>query len=508
MEDFFFVKKLKDGSFITKGKTRYFAGHRLNQAGQDNHDGIFAEWNWNGRKLLVRNDRYGMQPMFYFHNNNSFCISPSIIPLLECGAPSDLDCAALAVFFRLGWFHGDTTPFTHIRAVPPNAHLSWNGQLILSYNYSFGKPETISRDAAIDKFISLFENAIKRRASAGVPFSLPLSGGRDSRHILFELIKQGYPPDQIVSTKYHTECRKNSDHKIAFYLSKRLGLKYLFAPPISPLHSACRMIRDTNLCSEEGAWLYGMIDLFSEKKIDTIYDGLGGALTGGCLWRPLARKEHIADIRKGNYEKIAGRMLGPPRPSFEQLFEPDIRDSATWEVAKDSIIEELKRFKNATSPMMMYYFWSSNRRELALMPFKAYRVKTVYVPYLDHQLFDFLAGLDPEINLDIDKKFHTETIARAYPEMKHMPYAKKGVHTNTATYFKHFLFYATQAMNHLITRHPLWTIKQLGIVSYWLRGLLSKSYRQQIKWANPTNLLYKFECDRLRGALKKVNRVC
>ena len=62
----------------------------------------------------------------YFSDKGRCALSPSVSKLIELGAPSDLDFAALAVFLHLGYFLGDETPFRAIRAVPPNASCRWS----------------------------------------------------------------------------------------------------------------------------------------------------------------------------------------------------------------------------------------------------------------------------------------------------------------------------------------------------------------------------------------------
>ena len=58
------------GSVIeASGPARFFRGHIIDTGRTDCPDGIFAEWSWDGRRLTVRNDRYGVAPLFYCHEN-------------------------------------------------------------------------------------------------------------------------------------------------------------------------------------------------------------------------------------------------------------------------------------------------------------------------------------------------------------------------------------------------------------------------------------------------------
>ena len=82
----------------------------------------------------------------------------------------------------------------------------------------------LSRPAAIRGYIDLVRQAIRRRLPTA-PFVLPLSGGRDSRHLLYELIDAGCPPARCVTVR-HFPPRGNEDEEIARLLCERVR-----APP-------------------------------------------------------------------------------------------------------------------------------------------------------------------------------------------------------------------------------------------------------------------------------------
>src|SRR5437764_1467547 len=75
-----------------------------------NGGGIKASWFWDGARLVARNDRYGFSPLFYFEHEGEFCISPSLVKLVEQDAPLEFDDPGMAVFLRLGFFIGEDTP--------------------------------------------------------------------------------------------------------------------------------------------------------------------------------------------------------------------------------------------------------------------------------------------------------------------------------------------------------------------------------------------------------------
>src|SRR5437867_3914137 len=109
-------------------------------------------------------------------------IQSSSLLELTCQCSRELDEDALAVFMRLGYFLGSDTPLRAIRAVMPpieRVHCS-----------------ELQRGALIDEYIERFRAAIQRTLPCEHPAVL-LSGGRDSRHILLELVRSGVKADCI-----------------------------------------------------------------------------------------------------------------------------------------------------------------------------------------------------------------------------------------------------------------------------------------------------------------------
>src|SRR5262245_48488621 len=201
-EPFLHIRRRAEG-FEVLGAQVGALGHKIRHPGRSEPDGVFVEWSWDGDRLRVRNDRYGCYPFYYFANSNEIAISTSIVRLLEAGASPDLDEAGLAAFLRLGFFLGEDTPFLEIRALPPSAVLQWgNVDSVVSGPLTTTRPDNSTRDGAIDGYISLFRDAVRRRQPSRPNVAVPLSGGRDSRHILLELCEQGLRPDFCLTARF------------------------------------------------------------------------------------------------------------------------------------------------------------------------------------------------------------------------------------------------------------------------------------------------------------------
>jgi hypothetical protein len=105
-----FCVRLRDGFPEPRGDAQFFRGHVISRGPGAAADGSFATWQWNGRRLIARTDRYGVNPLFYWHDGRDVGVSPSPLVLLQQGAPASLDHEALSVFLVSDSFSATTHP--------------------------------------------------------------------------------------------------------------------------------------------------------------------------------------------------------------------------------------------------------------------------------------------------------------------------------------------------------------------------------------------------------------
>ncbi|MGB9992446.1 hypothetical protein [Pseudoduganella rhizocola] len=398
-----------------EGSASCALGHRVGAA-----DGIWAWWNWDGATLTAANERYGLYPLYRYSGPDAVGLSPSIPRLIACGADTALDHAALAVFLRLGFFIGEDTPFRHIRALPPAASLSWNGTLHLTSQGRAAAPtQSLRRDAAIDAYVALFRQSVARRAPAGSEWIMPLSGGRDSRHILFELLQQGYQPAQCLTTQ-HFPPRGGEDVRIAALLARELGLAHVVLPqPSCRFEAEQRKNLLTGFCSDEHTWYLAAMDYLLQRKLP-LYDGIGGdVLSAGLFVSPRSR----ALFGSCDPQAIANGLLEADEQVLARLLPAPLLRGISRELAVEHLAAEVALHLERPNPISSFYFWNRTRREIALVPFGLLGGLSVHAPYLDHELFDLLAGMP--IGLVADHALHSDAIARAYPRLAHLPYEDK-----------------------------------------------------------------------------------
>lgn len=468
------------------GPARFFRGHTIPRPG--GADGIFAAWTWDGRSVVVRNDRYGVAPLFYCADGDRFSVSPSILRLIAAGAPTDLDEPALSVFLRLGQFVGEDTPFRAIRAVPPNALIIWrDGVLSTSAGMAPTAVQRVTRDQALDAFIALFRQAIARRLPPDADAVVPLSGGCDSRHILFELWAAGRLPRLCVTIPRYPP-RAGEDERIAPLVAAAVGVPHrLIEQDDRRLPREVRKNWATHLCSDEHTWFMPMIESLTGTA-SAVYDGLGGGLPAAS--RFLSR-DVLSLFDAGRTEEIADRFiatLGRFDEAFlERVIHPDHRAGLARDRAVARIATELARHAAAPDPVKSFNFWNRIRRELALVPYALMKdVPLVYSPSLDHDLYDFLMGLPPTVMSPTlsasDKSFHSEAIHRAFPQFAAIPFERKDAPRRDAR--RHDARFAADVARFMLTRRrgPKRVLNGRYVFPRLLFGLAHVGYRQSHRW--------------------------
>jgi len=389
-----------------------------------NHGDPFASWAWDGQTLTITTDPTGFYPLFYFVRDTEIAISTSLVRLLEEGASPELDDAALAVFLRLtGGMVGEDTPFREIRLVPPGARLTWSqGRLRGQGRYPRPPVTSLTRTQAIDAYIDLVHAAIRRRPPVGGAV-VPLSGGRDSRHLFLALLRVGYRPDACVTMRYFPTVRTN-DVEVASRLAAAAGVPhFVISQPRNQLQQERRKDLETHFCALEHAWIPALAD-FIGGRWGTVYEGVAGdTLSTGIF----ATRERQQLFDAGRFEELADKFLWP-EGYIPTMLSPEQYRRSSRAAARERVARELARHQDAPNPIGSFCFWNRTRRVTSLPPFAILNAGAhVYCPYLDSDVFTLLASLPWQMLQDETEyhRFHSDTISRAYPEFADVPYAAK-----------------------------------------------------------------------------------
>ncbi|MBV6701800.1 asparagine synthetase B family protein [Kitasatospora aureofaciens] len=410
------------GEIRVRGCPTVALGHPLPRPG--GVEGVFAHWAWDGTGVTAGTDRYGMLPLFYWADEEHLVLSPELGDVLALGAPRHWDDDALAVFLRLGYFVGDDTPFAAIRVLPPGGVLTWSpGTPPRGRARPPVTPPSpgITRPQAVDAYIDLFRSAIAARLPSA-PYVLPLSGGRDSRHILLELLRQQAPPQLAVTTGKFTP--HDADVRVAGRLAAAAGVPHRYIDRArSDLRADLTTNRLQQMCTTEGGWVLPL-GRFLRTRTPLTYDGLAG---DSLSQDPHVHFRPIHDRRRlGTATGLADWLIEATglAPLLPHLLDSTRLRRWSHERALTRLAAETARHLDAAFPLRSFVFWNRTRRAIALHPIRVIGDGgvPVHLPYLDHALFDLLMAL-PEQVLG-DSCLRTEAISRAYPRYTQLPYAE------------------------------------------------------------------------------------
>jgi hypothetical protein len=375
-----------------------------------------TRWEWTGTALRVRTPRFGFCPLYYCQSGDELALSPSLVCLVRLGVPLELDYDALAVFIRLGFFIGTQTPFKAIRQAAPRQRVEWPGdRLQCAFPVDHPARSAMSRSAALDRYGETFRAAMRKLMPAG-DIVLPLSGGRDSRHILFEIIEAGRKPLAVTMTRWAPDI--DDDMRIARALAERFGLRHeTLGATLAKTRAQRQASELTDFASDELGWMLPIRALIARHDA-VAFDGLAGDVLSNGLYLHLGL---LAAMEAGNTAEAAELLLGL-EDLWERILDASLYKSLSRERAAAALRQELGKHLGAPNPVSSYLFWNRTRREMSLFGFKM--LGDVRMPYIDEDVYDHLAALPA--SYFVDKTFHTETIHRLFPQHADIPFDTKG----------------------------------------------------------------------------------
>jgi asparagine synthase (glutamine-hydrolysing) len=406
---------------------------------------------------------FGFVPLFRVEG--SAAMSPRLLALIEADpALAEIDAAALNVFFRIATFLDGETPFRRVKQDWPEPLLA--------------KPVSLTREQAMDAYIDLFRQAIRRRCESDS--IIGLSGGRDSRHILLELHRIGRLPSEAVTV---TSPRRPEEITVAVELARRVGVRHRVIPvsPAGVIEAEIWKDRETNFASFQHGWL---APLARQRDGRAWWDGMAGdVLSAG----EFLEEWNLSLFRKDRLDELADKIVGPGAV-------PEIirRRNLPRDYVLQRVWTELRKHRDAPNPVASFFLWNRTRRDISSMTFVLLqpRGQTANVPFLDRDLWSLLAGLPGE--MFVDHTFHTEVIARSFPEFADLPYSR----IKLADPFRRRARKAAELLRHLWTDSV--PTGRLRVTARTLAAVASNAPASTLDWTIPW-VVYASQIARITG---------
>ncbi|RJG27562.1 hypothetical protein D3872_00870 [Massilia cavernae] len=187
----------------------------------------------------------------------------------------------------------------------------------------------------------------------------------------------------------------------------------------------------------------------------------------------------------GSTRSIGHHLLGHEEAKLRQLLSPGLYRRTSLECALERLAPELACHLDSPNAIGSFHFWNRTRREIALVPYGLLgKVPTVFAPYLDHDLYDFLVGLPAEMLLD--HTFHSDAIARAYPGYAHLPFEDKtSAAPNALNLHAHF---GRKVAWRLLSRPSSRMIRMRFAMPRSIFSLVSRRFSASTQWYTPLAL--------------------
>lgn len=385
--------------------------------------GMFARWSWDGNTLTAQTDPFGMYSLFYAVTNDGLAISTSPVQLIANGVAAEFDNVSLAVFHMLGFFIGGDTPFRAIKVL--NGNLRWTPSSGLSISeHEIGRRDVIrTLKEAIAEYDRLFATAIRRCGQALThELVVPLSGGRDSRHILLEVVRQGLPLDHCLTFDPSMGEETDPDSFGARLVTERLQVPHRMIPALESRYRDQIITHGmAHLCTDEHVQYLAAYRYFRTQDC-AIFDGIAGDSLSRN--KSFTHPQMVAMIRNGQTREAVD-LLVSENANITRLRESDITDLSPDFVinvneAKERIADSLNARTGSADPYAHFVFSERTRREISLAPNAMLSsARQVFAPYLDPDLVELCLSLPYDITKD--GQFHDHVIASSFPDFD-VPY--------------------------------------------------------------------------------------
>ncbi len=374
----------------------------------------FALWDGRRRRLVMARDRYGIKPLYYWHDGRTFAFASEIKALLVLpGLSRRVDRHALLEYFTFQNLFTDRTLFDGVRMLPPGHVLSVDAtgerRTAQYWDYRFqDAPDAHGDDTAYDDELQrLFENAVTTQLVSDVPVGAYLSGGMDSGGITAIASREiphlasftaGFDLSSASGLELNFDERQRAER-----LSYRFGTEH---------YEVVLKAGDMERVMPQLVWHLEdlrvgqcypnfYVSRLASKFVKVVLAGTGGdELYGGYPWR-YYRAADSANLTEyiDKYYAFWQRLV--PNTVIHRLFQPDI-----WSSIKDIRTADIMRDVASGSPQplerpedyvnhAMYFECKTFLHGLLVVEDKlsmAHGLET-RVPFLDNAVVDFAMGL-------------------------------------------------------------------------------------------------------------------
>ncbi len=436
----------------------------------------FAIWDEAEQRLFLVRDRLGIKPLYYYFDKNTVAFASEIKAILAWGVKAEVNQRVLDSYLSLGYVPAPNTMFKGIyKLLPGHSLICSKGELKLHKYWDFDhiQPEDKPESYYAERLLELLSECIDMRLMSEVPLGVFLSGGLDSSAVVSILGQKVYNPlrtfsvgynrrhevcefkyADIVAQQFQTEHHELNLESIDFFDLIPKIIWYMDEPVLEaaaiPLYLLSKFAREhvTVMLSGEGAdELFGGYLIYKHMCAMERYSLVPRFLRQGLInpvltklaasrrdvkytdWLPLPLEQRYLGVKA----EVTDRLKG-------WLYSDDLKKLATQYSVQQELMPYYERVRGKDALAQMLYVdtkvWLPDDLLLKADKMTMATSMELRVPFLDHKLVEFAAGIPSRYKLKrwTEKYILKQAVAKIVPPtILNRP--KKGFPVPLATWF-------------------------------------------------------------------------
>ena len=242
----------------------------------------FALWDGVRRGLFLSRDRIGEKPLYYHDGTSTFAFASEIKSLEAAGVKLSADLSWLSVFLSLGYLPAPATFYRNVMKLEAGCSL-WVDERDRRYFRYWSLPDVSEAEMERDqvqagrRFQEIFQDAVRLRMHADVPYGAFLSGGLDSSSVVGVMASISEGPVHTFTVGFPD--REFDERPLARLVARRFGTDHReeLLSGTGFMDNLRRVLR----CYDEpfgdsSAIPTGMVAQFARRHVKTALSGDGG----------------------------------------------------------------------------------------------------------------------------------------------------------------------------------------------------------------------------------------
>lgn len=413
--------------------------------------------------LLIARDRMGINPLHIYRDEDKLIFASEMKAIMAYdNLDKTIDTATLFSYLHLNYIPGNSSMLTHVKKLQPGTYLQIKGgkEKIQSY-YRLKQEATSSKtpsyQEAQEQLKNLMDRSVERRLISDVPLGAFLSGGIDSS-VITAIASKFTPHLQTFSIGYKDEPYFD-ETRYANLVAKKFKTEHtVFSLSNDDLFEVLFDVLDyfDEPFADSSALAVYILSKKTRQKVTVALSGDGAdelfsgynkhhaellarensfrnklIKTGFPLWEilPKSRNNKITDTIRQMHRFAEGLKLGDQErywrwagyanhQQIEQLLAINY-DKATFNTRKKKILENIKNTNGINDVLFtdLSLVLPGDMLTKADLMSMANSLE-VRVPFLDHEVVDFITGLPSEykINKNARKRLLKDAYKNILPQ--------------------------------------------------------------------------------------------